>query len=189
MPIYRRRFSRNRIPFALTVAAVLFIAAGPAKAEDGLLDTMLRAAQNAPAKLFEGNAKNYRAGIMTPEVLTACLVLAHRIDTVAAGIDSEKVNIQGLDTRIQEAGPRLQNQAVTALTDPERRKTYDAQISAYNAWVEQRRAAVEEHNRQVRLFSEMSGRFNGECNGRAYFPSDLTAIAQDLPPEIAQRLK
>ena len=70
MPIYRRRFSRNRIPFALTVAAVLFIAAGPAKAEDGLLDTMLRAAQNAPAKLFEGNAKNYRAGIWSLDLET-----------------------------------------------------------------------------------------------------------------------
>ena len=172
----------------LTVA-VLMLAAAPVRAGGGLLDSMLQSARNAPEKLYEGKAKTYRAGVMTPEVLTACLILAHRIDAVAAGIETAKGTIRDLDSRIQEAGPRLQHQAMAALTDPDRRKAYEAQISDYNAWVEDRRGAVEGHNRHVRLYSEMSGRFNGECNGRSYFPSDLDIVKGNLPPEVAARLQ
>lgn len=171
----------------LTVAVLMSAAA--ARADGGLLDTMLQSARNAPEKLYEGKAKTYRAGVMTPETLTACLILAHRIDAVAAEIEAAKGTIRDLDGRIQEAGPRLQHQAMAALTDPERRKAYEAQISDYNAWVEERRGAVEGHNRQVRLYSEMSGRFNGECNGRSYFPSDLDIVKGSLPPEVAARLQ
>jgi hypothetical protein len=182
-----RRFPALTMPAA--VFAVLMVAAAPASAaENGLLDTMLRAALEAPAKLYEGKAKNYRAGVMTPDTLKACLILAHRIDAVSRNMESHRSTIRDLDARIQEAGPRLQNQAMAALTDPAKRETYEAQIADYNAWVEQRRAAVESHNRGVRLFSEMSGRFNGECNGRAYFPSDLAVVKPELPPEIAQKL-
>jgi NOL1/NOP2/fmu family ribosome biogenesis protein len=172
----------------LTVAALL-VAAAPARADGGLLDSMLQSAKDAPAKLYEGKAKTYGAGVMTPEALTSCLILAHRVDAVAAEIAAAKSGIRDLDGRIQEAGPRLQHQAMAALTDPERRKTYEAQVAEYNAWVEQRRAAVETHNRQVRLYSEMSGRFNGECNGRSYFPSDLAAVKGNLPPEVAERVQ
>lgn len=185
----RQKFPFPKILPSVLLAAVLLATVPTAQADDGLLDTMLRAAKNAPAKLFEGKAKTYRAGVMTPEALAACLILAHRIDSVAADIEGEKNEIRNLDARIQEAGPRLQNQAVASLTDPVRRKAYDAQITDYNAWVEQRRATVESHNRQVRLYSEMSGRFNGECNGRTYFPSDLAAIKAELPPEIARLLE
>jgi|GEM_PF-1684033 len=171
----------------LTVAVLMSAAA--ARADGGLLDTMLQSARNAPEKLYEGKAKTYRAGVMTPETLTACLILAHRIDAVAAEIEAAKGTIRDLDGRIQEAGPRLQHQAMAALTDPERRKAYEAQISDYNAWVEERRGAVKGHNRQVRLYSEMSGRFNGECNGRSYFPSDLDIVKGSLPPEVAARLQ
>lgn len=171
------------------MVAVLVLAAAPVRADGGLLDTMLQSARNAPEKLYEGKAKTYRAGVMTPETLTACLILAHRIDAVAAEIETAKGTIRDLDGRIQEAGPRLQHQAMAALTDPERRKAYEAQISDYNAWVEERRAAVESHNRQVRLYSEMSGRFNGECNGRSYFPSDLETVKGSLPPEVAAQVQ
>ncbi|PIW29198.1 MAG: hypothetical protein COW30_05445 [Rhodospirillales bacterium CG15_BIG_FIL_POST_REV_8_21_14_020_66_15] len=171
------------------LAAFLSAPSMAAQADDGLLDAMLRAAKDAPARLYEGDAKTYRAGVMTPEALTACLILAHRIDAVAAEIEADKRHIRELDGRIQEAGPRLQNQAVSAVTDPERRKSYEAGVDRYNAWVEQRRAAVEDHNRLVRLYSEMSGRFNGECNGRSYFPSDLEAVKGGLPPEVAERVK
>ncbi len=168
---------------------ILMLAAAPARADSGLLDTMLRSAKEAPVKLYEGKAKTYRAGVMTPETLTACLILAHRIDAVAIEIETAKGTIRDLDGRIQEAGPRLQHQAMAALTDPERRKAYEAQISDYNAWVEERRGTVEAHNRQVRLYSEMSGRFNGECNGRSYFPSDLDVVKDSLPPEVAARIQ
>ena len=130
---------------------MLMLAAAPARADSGLLDTMLRSAKEAPVKLYEGKAKTYRAGVMTPETLAACLILAHRIDAVAIEIETAKGTIRDLDGRIQEAGPRLQHQAMAALTDPERRKAYEAQISDYNAWVEERRGTVEAHNRQVRL--------------------------------------
>lgn len=179
-------------PLLLTLLSVtgmmLMLAAMPARADGGLLDTMLQSAKDAPAKLYEGKAKTYGAGVMTPEVLTACLVLAHRIDAVAADVAAAKTAIHALDGRIQEAGPGLQHQAMAALTDQERRKTYEAQVAEYNAWVEERRASVEAHNRQVRLYSEMSGRFNGECNGRAYYPSDLDTIKGSLPPDVAARL-
>jgi len=171
----------------LTVAVLMSAAA--ARADGGLLDTMLQSARNAPEKLYEGKAKTYRAGVMTPETLTACLILAHRIDAVAAGIETAKGTIRDLDSRIQEAGPRLQHQAMAALTDPDRRKAYEAQIADYNAWVEERSTSVDAHNRQVRLYSEMSGRFNGECNGRSYFPSDLDIVKGNLPPEVAARLQ
>jgi len=108
----------------LTVAVLMSAAA--ARADGGLLDTMLQSARNAPEKLYEGKAKTYRAGVMTPETLTACLILAHRIDAVAAEIEAAKGTIRDLDGRIQEAGPRLQHQAMAALTDPERRKAYEA---------------------------------------------------------------
>ncbi|MAY67317.1 MAG: hypothetical protein CMM77_09335 [Rhodospirillaceae bacterium] len=167
---------------------MLMLAATPARADGGLLDTMLQSAKDAPAKLYEGKAKTYSAGVMTPEVLTACLILAHRIDAVATDVAAAKGTIRDLDGRIQEAGPRLQHQAMAALTDQERRKTYEAQVTEYNAWVEERRTSVEAHNRQVRLYSEMSGRFNGECNGRAYYPSDLDTVKGSLPPDVAARL-
>ena len=186
---YRRRMPAPIPALFSLMVAVLMLAGVPARADGGLLDTMLQSARNAPMKLYEGKAKTYRAGVMTPEVLTACLILAHRIDAVAAEIATAKSSISGLDGRIQEAGPRLQNQAMAALTDPERRKTYEAEIAGYNAWVEERSTAVEAHNRQVRLYSEMSGRFNGECNGRSYFPTDLNAIKDGLPPEVATQIK
>ncbi len=188
MPNLPRTRPSRRILLFLTVA-MLMLAAAAARADGGLLDTMLQSARNAPEKLYEGKAKTYRAGVMTPETLTACLILAHRIDAVAAEIETAKGTIRDLDGRIQEAGPRLQHQAMAALTDPERRKTYEAQITDYNAWVEERRGAVDGHNRQVRLYSEMSGRFNGECNGRSYFPSDLDTVKGNLPPEVAARVQ
>ncbi|MEQ8228630.1 MAG: hypothetical protein RIA64_11145 [Rhodospirillales bacterium] len=189
--------TRHRRPahVTATLAAILLfptaflLIQSPAKAADSLLDTMLDAARNAPRKLYEGDAKTYPAGIMTPETLKSCLILAHRLDSVGTGIQGEKEKIRELDELIRDAGPRLQNQAVAALTDPERRKVYEAQVSDYNAWVDQRRKTVERHNREVRHFSELSGRFNGECNGRSYYPTDLAAIQTDLPPEIAERVK
>lgn len=189
MPHFRRR------PFPLPALAGLLFAAliagqsGPARADDGLLDTMVKAAKEAPPRLHEGNGKSYGAGIMTPEVLKACLVLAHGIDGVGARVAADKAAIRALDGKIQEAGPKLQKQAVAAVTDPKLRNTYAAQVAEYNAWVDERRAAVDRHNKAVREFSEMSGRFNGECNGRSYFPSDLAAVASDLPPGVQARLK
>ena len=163
--------------------------ASPAVASGSLLDSVLAAAQNAPQKLYEGKAKPYPAGVMTPEVLKSCLILAHRIDTVGADIAKEKANIQELDGMIATAGPRLQNQAVAALTDPERRKAYEEQVSDYNSWVGRRSQAVDRHNKEVKHFSELSGRFNGECNGRSYYPSDLAIVKSDLPPVIAARVE
>ncbi len=190
MPYRHRRCPSAPIQALLSLTVVmLMLTTVPARAGDGLLDTMLKSAKNAPEKLYEGKAKTYRAGVMTPETLAACLILAHRIDAVATEIETAKGTIRDLDGRIQEAGPRLQHQAMAALTDPERRKAYEAQIADYNAWVEERRGAVEGHNRQVRLYSEMSGRFNGECNGRSYFPSDLDAVKGGLPPTVAARLQ
>ena len=188
MPNLPRPPTSRQIFLSLTVA-MLMLAAATAQAGGSLLDTMLQSARNAPEKLYEGKAKTYRAGVMTPETLTACLILAHRIDAVAAEIQAAKGTIRDLDSRIEETGPRLQHQAMAALTDPERRKAYEAQIAGYNAWVEERRGAVEGHNRQVRLYSEMSGRFNGECNGRSYFPSDLDTVKGSLPPEVAAQVQ
>ena len=128
MPNLPRTCPSRRILLFLTLA-MLMLAAAAARADGGLLDTMLQSARNAPEKLYEGKAKTYRAGVMTPETLTACLILAHRIDAVAAEIETAKGTIHDLDGRIQEAGPRLQHQAMAALTDPERRKTYEAQIT------------------------------------------------------------
>lgn len=186
--------SRRRPPPLPAVTAFLFAALiggqnGPAWAADGLLDTMVQAAKDAPARLHEGNGKSYGAGIMTPEVLKACLVLAHGIDGIGDRVAADKAAIRTLDGKIQKAGPKLQKQAVAAVTDPKLRKVYAAQVAEYNAWVDERRAAVDRHNKAVREFSEMSGRFNGECNGRSYFPSDLETLTPDLPPDIQVRLK
>ena len=189
MPLSPRRPSPLPAVAAFLIAALIVGQTGPVRAADGLLDTMVQAAKDAPARLHEGNGKSYGAGIMTPEVLKACLVLAHGIDGVGARVAADKAAIRALDGKIQEAGPKLQKQAVAAVTDPKLRKTYATQVAEYNAWVDERRATVDRHNKAVREFSEMSGRFNGECNGRSYFPSDLAAVASDLPPGVQARLK
>ena len=189
MPLSRRRPLPLPAVTAFLFAALIAAQTGPARAAGGLLDTMVQAAKDAPVRLHEGNGKSYGAGIMTPEVLKACLVLAHGIDGVGDRVAADKAAIRALDEKIQEAGPKLQKQAVAAVTDPKLRKVYAAQVAEYNTWVDERRAAVDRHNKAVREFSEMSGRFNGECNGRSYFPSDLAAVAPDLPPDVRSRLK
>ena len=171
------------------LALAVWALASPARAEERLLDTMLQAAKDAPAKLYEGKAKTYGTGVMPQDVLKACLILAHEIDTTGTEIAGHKTAIRTLDDSIQEAGPRLQKESVAALTNPERRKAYQVEVAAYNAWVEDRRQAVAEHNRLVKLFAELSGRFNSECNGRSYYPSDLEYLKNDLPTDIRAKVQ
>ena len=158
-------------------------------APDGVLAALISAAHNAPAPLYEGAAKSYRGGIMTPQTLKGCLVLAYRIDQTGAAVRQMKADLRDLDGKIAETGPRLKAQAVAGLTDPDKRQTYTDGVAQYNRMVEQRREQVAAHNRRVREYSEMAGRFNVDCNGRTYFPSDLAAVTPDLPPEVRARLK
>ena len=41
----------------------------------------------------------------------------------------------------------------------------------------------------VREYGEMAARFETNCNGRAFFPSDLAALRAELPAEVLARLK
>lgn len=165
-----------------------FLVLWPASA-NGVLDSLVEASRTAPPVLYEGSAKTYGDGRMTPETLKSCLILAHRIDQTNEFLADKKSRIRKLDDRIQEAGPQLRDKIGQSLSDQPERVAFAQQVAAYNEWVEQRLDTVRSHNRQVREFSEMSKRFDGECNGRAYYPSDLATIARDLPPEIQTRLK
>jgi len=167
-------------------AGFVFVTPAPAS---GVLDALVGASSGVPSDPYERGTKTYGSGRMTPDLLKSCLILAHRIDGTNEKLLAKKSQIRGLDDRIQEAGPRLRNHAKQAIIDKENRADFAKQVEAYNKWVEQRLAVVRSHNRQVQEFFEMSRRFDGECNGRAYFPSDLDVIAPDLPPEIRMRLK
>lgn len=178
-----------RLRTILLLTLLVPSAALAAEAPGGVLGALLAAARDAPAPLYEGTAKSYRDGMMTPDDLKGCLVLAYRIDDTGVAVARMKGDLRLLDGRIAETGPRLKSLAAAGLADPAKRRTYTDGVAAYNALVEQRRDAAAAHNRKVTEYSEMAGRFNAACNGRAFFPSDLAAVTPALPPDVQARLK
>lgn len=181
--------SRQLLIFSAFLCLALLLPGHPAQAADGLLDALVGAGRDRPQVLYEGKQKTYRPGVMDSEHLKNCLILAHRMDQSTAEIDQRKAAIRRLDDQIREAGPALQRDIPQTGQSRAKAEAFAARVQTYNGWVEERLAVVRQHNNLVRNFTEMSGRFDTECNGQSYFPSDLTAVIPQLPPEIRARLR
>ena len=173
------------------MVALLCLSAGesPAEQPDGVLGALVSAASNAPEPMHEGIAKTYRASTLRPDGLKACILLAHGIDRTLAETEGTRAALRRLDDRIAEAGPRLNALAAAGLTDKAKRAEYEAGLTEYNGHVEERASIAADHNRRVREYGEMAARFETNCNGRAFFPSDLAALRAELPAEVLARLK
>lgn len=178
-------------PSCRLIAALFVLATGPALADGpgGVLGALISAASSAPEPMHEGVAKTYRAGTLRPGGLKACILLAHGIDRTLAETEATRAALRRLDDRIAEAGPRLNALAAAGLTDKAKRAEYEAGLAEYNGQIEERAAIAADHNRRVREYGEMAARFEKDCNGRAFFPSDLAALRAELPAEIRARLK
>lgn len=178
-------------PTCRLIAVLLILAAGPAVADGpgGVLGALVSAARSAPEPMHEGIAKTYRAGTLRPGGLRACILLAHGIDRTLAETEGTRATLRRLDDRIAEAGPRLKALAAAGLTDKAKRAEYEAGLTEYNGQVDERASIAADHNRHVREYGEMAVRFDKDCNGRAFFPSDLAALRTELPAEVRARLK
>ncbi|MEK9673099.1 MAG: hypothetical protein VW268_11450 [Rhodospirillaceae bacterium] len=180
--------SAAKFSIRFAIAAVLAVATVPSHAA-GILDALIGASRNAPPALYDGDEKIYGPGVMTPDRLKTCVLLAFQLDQTAAVIDQAKGAIRDFDNLIRDAGPRLRMMAELSRTDPSRRAAYEGGVAEYNRWVEQRRQTVRSNNQYVRQLGELSGQFDGQCNGHAYFPSDLASLKPTLPAYVRERLK
>lgn len=174
--------------FRLALCLLAFSATGPAQASDSVLESMIGAALLSPNVEATGE-KTYDATVLRPDELKKCLLMANRIDQSGAALDREQASISNLDDQIQETGASLQDESQSRFVDEEKLNEFNSRVEEYNVRVQERIKRVDAYNAAIDRYTELADSFQETCNGRSFYPTDLTALRPELPPAIQSYLK
>lgn len=164
------------------------LAPAPSLAAESVLAALVKAAKQAPPEA-EGIEKIYDETVLKPDALRACLVTAREIDVSGVVLDRERTAIDEIDKEIDETGQSLKNESEGKFFEQRKVDAFNARVDTYNARVEERIQRVRAYNIAIEDYMKLADKFEGTCNGKSYYPSDLAAVTPQLAPEIQDAIK